>query len=119
MCDEEWNILGHIPELLDEQNCIKISDSEPVVRFEHPSDLKELFDFTIDSTEQRCQDEIIEIIKKVLHFSVKTGHRNFHNQLFAGVDPYGLAGSWITDALNTSHRTPLIRVIRGRTTSAK
>lgn len=29
----------------------------------------------------------------------------FCNQLYAGVDQYGLAGSWLTDTLNTSIAT--------------
>lgn len=36
---------------------------------------------------------------------MKTCHPNFRNQLFGGVDPFALAGSWITEALNTSQYT--------------
>lgn len=36
---------------------------------------------------------------------MKTGHRFFCNQLFGGLDPVGLAGSWLTEALNTSQYT--------------
>lgn len=51
------------------------------------------------------ETEIRELCKTVIQYSVKTNHPQFHNQLFGGVDPYGLAGSWITDALNTSQYT--------------
>lgn len=47
-------------------------------------------------------NELRTICKQVIHYSVKTGHPQFHNQLFGGVDPFALAGSWITEALNTS-----------------
>ncbi len=47
-------------------------------------------------------NQIKEICEQIIHYSVKTGHPHFHNQLFGRVDSYGLAGSWITEALNTS-----------------
>lgn len=47
-------------------------------------------------------EQIKEICEQIIFYSVKTGHRHFYNQLFGGVDPYGLAGSWITEALNPS-----------------
>lgn len=46
--------------------------------------------------------EIKRICETIIKYSLKTSHPHFHNQLFGGVDPYGLAGSWISDALNTS-----------------
>lgn len=46
--------------------------------------------------------EIREICKQIIGHSVKTGHPHFYNQLFGRMDSYGLAGSWITEALNTS-----------------
>lgn len=47
--------------------------------------------------EKLCQD--------VIKFSVKTINHNFHNQLFGGVDFYGLGAEWITSALNTGQYT--------------
>jgi len=41
-------------------------------------------------------------IRQIVRYSAKTCNPHFHNQLYAGVDKYGLAGSWLTDALNTS-----------------
>jgi hypothetical protein len=41
-------------------------------------------------------------IRQIVRYSTKTCSPHFHNQLYAGVDKYGLAGSWLTDALNTS-----------------
>jgi hypothetical protein len=38
----------------------------------------------------------------VARFSVNTAHPYFVNQLFSSVDPYGLVGQWLTDALNPS-----------------
>lgn len=63
------------------------------------------------STETSSENESAEtsavdhLCRHVIRLSVKTGHRFFCNQLFGGMDPVGLAGSWLTDALNTSQYT--------------
>ena len=41
----------------------------------------------------------------MVQYSVKTCHPYFYNQLYHGVDEYGLAGSWLSDALNTNIHT--------------
>ena len=41
----------------------------------------------------------------VVKYSVKTCHPYFYNQLYHGADEYGLAGSWLSDALNTNIHT--------------
>ena len=41
----------------------------------------------------------------MVRFSVKTCHPYFYNQLYHGADEYGLAGSWLSDALNTNIHT--------------
>lgn len=66
--------------------------------------LQGLIDFKIPDATTMSADlnEIRSICRQVIKYSVKTGHPHFHNQLFGGVDPFGLAGSWITEALNTS-----------------
>lgn len=48
---------------------------------------------------------IVELCKDVVKFSIKTNNPNFHNQLFGGIDFYGLGAEWITSALNTSQYT--------------
>lgn len=63
---------------------------------------QKLFDFTVSAQGVSDVDGIKDICRQIINYSVKTCHPQFHNQLFGGVDPYGLAASWITDALNTS-----------------
>lgn len=46
--------------------------------------------------------KIRKICEDIIKYSLKTSHPQFRNQLFGAIDPYGLAGSWITEALNTS-----------------
>lgn len=51
--------------------------------------------------------ELTAAIEDVVKFSVKTGHPLFLNQLYSGMDPYGLAGAWLTEALNTNQSVSL------------
>ncbi|CAB0036100.1 unnamed protein product [Trichogramma brassicae] len=46
--------------------------------------------------------KLLELLHLVTRYSVKTGHPRFVNQLYSSVDPYGLVGQWLTDALNPS-----------------
>ena len=54
------------------------------------------------SEESVSHEDLINLAKSVIKYSVKVGHPHFINQLFSGVDPYGLVGQWLTDALNPS-----------------
>jgi len=48
------------------------------------------------------EDDLLEEIRTAVRLSVRTNHSHFYNQLFSAPDPFGLAGAWITEALNTS-----------------
>lgn len=47
-------------------------------------------------------EALLRLLSSVIRYSVKTGHPHFVNQLYSSVDPYGLIGQWLTDALNPS-----------------
>jgi glutamate/tyrosine decarboxylase-like PLP-dependent enzyme len=49
--------------------------------------------------------EVEKLCQQIIKFSVKTNGQNFHNQLFGGLDFYGLSAEWITSALNTGQYT--------------
>lgn len=49
--------------------------------------------------------QVVKLCQDVIKFSVKTNNQNFHNQLFGGLDFYGLGADWITSALNSSQYT--------------
>lgn len=66
---------------------------------------QELFDFTINNDGISDHNAIRTICEQVIRYSVKTNHIQFHNQLYAGMDPFALAGTWISEALNTSQYT--------------
>ena len=78
-----------------------VSRKNPVARWREPGHLRDIISFDLEEG-PRSQDSLLEIAGNVFKYSVKTGHPYFMNQLFSGLDPYGLAGQWLTDALNSS-----------------
>ncbi|XP_037037478.1 cysteine sulfinic acid decarboxylase [Bradysia coprophila] len=101
---DDWTLLKDVYKMLVEHNVLQTPVNEPVVRFEHPVDLQTKLDLPIEEAGISAK-EIKEICEQIICHSVKTGHPHFYNQLFGRVDSYGLAGSWITEALNTSQYT--------------
>ncbi|XP_018322995.1 cysteine sulfinic acid decarboxylase-like [Agrilus planipennis] len=86
------------------KNVVFTTNLSKVVLWKHPEDLKKTFDFSLDQ-HGTSHEKLLALIKNTIKFSVKTGHLYFINQLFSGLDPYGLAGQWLTDALNASMYT--------------
>lgn len=72
-----------------------------VLNFRNPEELQNQFQFELKSTPS-SHDELVKLLRDTIHYSVKTGHPYFANQLFSSLDPYGLVGQWLTDALNPS-----------------
>ncbi|CAH1957959.1 unnamed protein product [Acanthoscelides obtectus] len=72
-----------------------------VLNFQHPKDLEKIFDLKLRSS-PGTHEELLKLLKDTIHHSVKPGNPWFANQLFCGLDPYGLVGQWLTDALNPS-----------------
>ncbi|GAB0098487.1 cysteine sulfinic acid decarboxylase [Sergentomyia squamirostris] len=102
---DDWAFLERIYKLLRDEDVLATSPEASVVDFKFPDELARIIDVSLDTKVSRTADEAEEICRLVLRYSVKTGHRYFCNQLFGGCDVYGLAGAWITDALNTSQYT--------------
>lgn len=72
-----------------------------VVEYTKPEELQKRLDLQLKSSGD-SHEKLISLMRDVIKYSVKTGHPYFVNQLFSTVDPYGLAGQWLTDALNPS-----------------
>lgn len=66
-----------------------------------PEELMKKIDFNLYNSAS-SHDELVGLLKDTIKYSVKTGHPYFVNQLFSSLDPYGLVGQWLTDALNPS-----------------
>lgn len=75
--------------------------SNKVLEFQTPDQLKQKYDFGIGNSPTTHED-LLKIVEDTIRYSVKTGHPYFANQLFSSLDPYGLVGQWLTDALNPS-----------------
>ncbi|XP_076759189.1 cysteine sulfinic acid decarboxylase [Xylocopa sonorina] len=97
-------LLKRLLEILEQENAFDRTGNEPLIRFVHPEELQKRL--SIELTEEPASEEEIETaIRQTIRYSVKTSSPHFHNQLYAGVDEYGLAGSWLTDVFNTSQYT--------------
>lgn len=72
-----------------------------VLEWTNPEDLAEILDLNLKAGPD-SDERLLELARDTIKYSVKTGHPYFVNQLFSAVDPYALAGQWLTDALNPS-----------------
>lgn len=63
--------------------------------------IKEVFPKSLDK-HGASKEEIDKIVRMISRYAVKTYSPHFHNQLYAGIDDYGMAGSLLTDILSTS-----------------
>lgn len=75
--------------------------SNKVLEYRNPEDLQNLFDFDLKDAPE-TQEKLYGLLEDTIKYSVKTGHPYFVNQLFSSVDPFGLVGQWLGDALNPS-----------------
>ncbi|KAJ8935784.1 hypothetical protein NQ314_012634 [Rhamnusium bicolor] len=98
--EKHGEFLEKVVELLF-KNVVFTSRQDKVLLWQTPDQLEEQFDFTLRQHGEP-QEKLISLLKNTIKFSVKTGHPYFINQLFSGLDPYGLAGQWLTDSLNAS-----------------
>ncbi|XP_018052589.1 PREDICTED: cysteine sulfinic acid decarboxylase-like [Atta colombica] len=98
------DLLERLLKILKEENAFNRSDDQPVIRFRHPHYLQKIIPMSLDD-KPASNREIETVIRQTIQYSVKTSSPHFHNQLYAGVDEYGLIGSWLTDVLNTSQYT--------------
>jgi len=99
---KDFEFLKQVFDLTLEEGYRQVKNREvPVINFKNPTELRELIDFNLrDQPEDN--EKLLDHCKDVFRYSVKTGHPRFFNQLYAGLDPHGFAGSVITDVLNPS-----------------
>ncbi|XP_045766218.1 cysteine sulfinic acid decarboxylase [Maniola jurtina] len=79
----------------------RASRSSKVVEWSAPEDIKKAIDLK-PRDGPASHEELLAFMADVARYSVNTAHPYFVNQLFSSVDPYGLVGQWLTDALNPS-----------------
>ena len=78
--------------------------SERVTRSLPAEELAQRMDLALPKA-GKSAEELLASVKETLHYSVRTGHVGFSNQLFGDQDPVGLLGEWMTALLNTSMYT--------------
>jgi hypothetical protein len=69
-------------------------------RYDVTNSFQEILD--LDVSKGSSDAELERCVRQVLQHSVQTGRATFRNQLYGGMDPYGLSGAWIAEAFNTS-----------------
>lgn len=79
-------------------------NSIPVVKFKTPAELTEIFNFPIGE-KGASQNEFQEYIEKYLEYSVRTGNKQFLNQLYSGFNFPAFLGEVFTVLANTSMYT--------------
>lgn len=99
--EHETFIRNSIEELLNSAVFNATERKNKVLEWRNPEDLQNIFDMKLKDTPD-SDEVLLSLIKDTIKYSVKTGHPYFVNQLFSGVDPYGLIGQFLTDALNPS-----------------
>ncbi|GLH12200.1 Glutamate decarboxylase [Gryllus bimaculatus] len=99
-----FDFLSKIVRLLQDEEALQPRRNDQVVQFQHPRELQELLPLALNK-DPLPDDDIVEACRQVIKYSVKTNHPYFFNQLYGGVDMYGLAGTWISESLNTNQYT--------------
>ncbi|XP_008559042.1 cysteine sulfinic acid decarboxylase [Microplitis demolitor] len=97
-------LLEDVLEILKDEKVFDTTGEFPVVEFSHPHELQKKIDIKLKN-DGSSGEEIKDAVRKIAHYSVKTSNPHFHNQLFSGVDSYGLAGALLTECCNTSQYT--------------
>jgi glutamate decarboxylase len=78
--------------------------STKVIEFLQPEELRTRIDFSLKDEPEDLQS-VLTLCRDALHYSVKTGHPYFFNQLFAGIDVIALMGDCLASAANASMYT--------------
>ncbi|XP_071625794.1 cysteine sulfinic acid decarboxylase-like isoform X1 [Temnothorax longispinosus] len=94
-------LLEKFLKILKKEQVFDQSGDHPVVQFLYPKDLQDEISFSLEN-ESAAGEKIEEVIRQIIRHSVRTSSPHFHNEFYAGFDQYGLAGSWLTEVLNTS-----------------
>lgn len=78
--------------------------SDRVVNYHNPDDLKAKFELAIPD-QGVSANKFLSLLETYLAYSVRTGHKQFFNQLFAGFNLPGFLGEIFTSLTNTSMAT--------------
>lgn len=99
------NELNILYESVDKiKNYISNNNTKPVVNYKSPAELKEIIDFPVHQ-KGVSEHEFLEMLDLYLDYSVKTGNKQFFNQLYSGFNFPAFIGEVFTILANTSMYT--------------
>lgn len=78
--------------------------SKPVVKYRQPEELREIINFSIEKAGV-SETEFLGLIDQYLDYSVKTGNKQFLNQLYSGFNFPAFIGEIFTSLASTSMAT--------------
>lgn len=100
----ELNILSEAFDKIKKYLQNNSDNAKPVVKFKLPAELNEIFDFPVKQA-RVSEQEFLELLDKYLEYSVRTGNKQFLNQLYSGFNFPAFIGEVFTILANTSMYT--------------
>ena len=102
--------LAEVGQLLLEALLKGSSRDDPVLRYARPEALYEAFEAHVGLTippgeTPHAPEQVLVAVQDVLRRAVRSDHPRFFNQNWAGADPVGVVGDWMTALLNTTAAT--------------
>lgn len=95
----DFEFLSKIYDLLKDGKAFENSLDDKYLEFKQPEELEEILNLQLED-EGVSEKKVEEILKDVIKYSVKVNHSLNNNELYGGYNPYSLAATWVTDALN-------------------
>jgi len=101
---KEDEILRRMAALVSAFRARTVDPSEPVVPYRSPEALSEAIDLTLPSG-RGSAERMLRAVEQYLEYCVRTGHRQYFNQLWGGFSLPGFVGDVFTSLANTSMYT--------------
>ncbi|MGB0429299.1 MAG: pyridoxal phosphate-dependent decarboxylase family protein [Bacteroidia bacterium] len=81
----------------------KVQETDKVTNYKNPHQLSELVNLSLGN--KHGKQAIETLVEDYISYSVKTGHKQYLNQLFSGFNQAGLVGELLAALMNTSMYT--------------
>ncbi|XP_062706013.1 acidic amino acid decarboxylase GADL1 [Aedes albopictus] len=103
---QDLELLSKVFEILKSEKVFDSSSEDIIFPFKDPDSLKSILNLELSNGSPKLNSSTQEdVLRKIVRYSIKTAHPNYHNEMYAGPDWLGLAASWATDALNACQFT--------------
>jgi glutamate/tyrosine decarboxylase-like PLP-dependent enzyme len=95
------DLFDAVVELVQEFLASSQDRASKVVDFKQPEELQAMLDLSLRQ-EPASREEVLQLCRKALQYSVHTAHPRMFNCLWSGVDEAGLCGMVLATAANTN-----------------